>query len=38
LQASHPTGRCHLQNYLGSCPNGMKLSPKQSRNREVVEL
>jgi hypothetical protein len=23
---------------IGSWPNGMKLSPKQSQNREVVEL
>jgi hypothetical protein len=27
-----------LQNNTGSYTNGMKLSPKQSRNREVFEL
>jgi hypothetical protein len=27
-----------LQNKPGSWPNGIKLSPEQSRNREIVEL
>jgi hypothetical protein len=27
-----------LQIKSGSWPNGMKLSPKQSQNREVIEL
>jgi hypothetical protein len=33
------SGRYHKMRWkVGSWPNGMKLSPKQHQNREVVEL